>query len=98
MMTDKAELHFSRSDFPNLMPLTAQFAAPGEFRATRSMQIPTKVSQLVLDLFTAVVIAASKAPRLIGSRVVGSGVSDIGTSGSAVIVIPPIECHVGGLS
>ena len=40
-MTERVELHCSRSDFPNLTPLTAQFAWSDVFRATtRSTMTP----------------------------------------------------------
>src|ERR1700730_8622429 len=87
IMTNRAELHWSRSDFPNLTPLTAQFASSDDFRAIRSTRIPTKGSQVGLDLFTAAVIAASRVARLIGSRVVGSRESDVWLTSNAVIFL-----------
>src|SRR5438270_10689521 len=94
MMTVRAELHCSRSDFPNLTPLTAQLASPVELRATRSTRTPTKVSQLGLDRFTAAVIAASKAARSIGSRTIGSGEFDVGLNARAAKI--PSQLNVDG--
>jgi hypothetical protein len=95
MMTDRAELHGSRSDLPNLTPLTTQFASSAELGATRSTKIPTKRSQLGLDFLTAAVIAASKAARLIASRVTGSGELDTLLNARANIVPPQLNPLLG---
>jgi hypothetical protein len=67
-ITDKAVLQFSRSAFPNLIPLTAQFVSSRDFGVRRSIKTPMKGSQRGSDLLTAVTMATSKVSHLICSR------------------------------
>jgi len=53
-MTDKAALHGSRSAFPNLTPLTAQFASLRDFGGARLIRTPIEFSQLGSVFLTAV--------------------------------------------
>ena len=65
---DKAVLQLSRSAFPNLIPLTAQFASSRDFGVRRSIKTPMKGPQRGSDLWTAVAMATSKVAHLICSR------------------------------
>src|ERR1700730_12125962 len=67
-ITDKAALQFCRSAFPNLTPLTAQFASSRDFGVRRSIKTPMKGSQRGSELLTAVAMATSKVSHLICSR------------------------------
>jgi hypothetical protein len=64
-----------------------------DLRPTRSTRTPTKVSQFGPERFTAAVIAASRAARLIVSRVVGSA-EPVPLKARAVMFVSPNQCLI----
>jgi hypothetical protein len=68
---DTQTLQRSRSAFPNLIPLTVQFAPPGDVGTTRSTITPTKALHSGLLFLTASAIADSRAARVIKVRPLG---------------------------